>query len=265
VISSDGYVVTNDHVVDNARSIVITMLDGNRMGAELIGTDPSTDIAVLKIDRPGLRALAFSGRPLHVGQIAIAIGNPHGLQNTVTAGIVSALGRTLRAQNGRLIDNMVQTDASLNPGNSGGPLIDSHGEVIGVNTAIFPMAQGLCFAVGGSLAARTVGQLIMKGRVRRAYLGIAGQQVDLTERMIAANRLLTRKGVYVFEINPTPNVDTSELRIGDIIVGFGDRAISSVDDLHLALSEDRIGHDATMRVLRGGRIQPITVRAAELP
>jgi S1-C subfamily serine protease len=264
LISSDGYLVTNDHVVDKAERIVVTLMDGSTLPAELKGTDPSTDLAVLRIDQPGLRTLNFSSRPLNVGQIAIAIGNPHGLQNTVTAGIVSALGRTLRAQNGRLIDNVVQTDASLNPGNSGGPLIDSAGEVIGVNTAIFPTAQGLCFAVGGSLAQRTVGMLIMHGRIRRAYLGIAGQPVNLTERMVAANGLSKRKGVYVYEINKEPRVDTSQLRVGDIIVGFGDRAIGSVDDLHLALSEERIDRRSDLRVLRGGHVETVSVVPGEL-
>lgn len=264
LISSDGYLVTNDHVVDKAERITVTLVDGSTVPAELKGTDPSTDLAVLKIDRPGVRTLNFSARPLNVGQIAIAIGNPHGLQNTVTAGIVSALGRTLRAQNGRLIDNVVQTDASLNPGNSGGPLIDSTGEVIGVNTAIFPTAQGLCFAVGGSLAQRTVGMLIMHGRIRRAYLGIAGQQVNLTDRMVAANGLSKRKGVYVYEVNGEPGVDTTQLRTGDIIVGFADRAIGSVDDLHLALSEERIGQRCELRVLRGGHVEALVVVPGEL-
>lgn len=264
VISSDGFVVTNDHVVDGARSIKVTMVDGTVCPAELKGTDPSTDLAVLKIDRPGLRTLSFSSQPLQVGQIAIAIGNPHGLQNTVTAGIVSALGRTLRAQNGRLIDDIIQTDASLNPGNSGGPLINSAGEVIGVNTAIFPTAQGLCFAVGGKLAVRTAGLLIIHGRVRRAYLGIGGQQVKLTERMIAANRLLTNKGVYVFEISPSNGVDTSQLHVGDIVVDFDGRAISSVDDLHLALNEGSIGRRVEAKVLRGGRAESLTLVPGEL-
>ncbi|HEX2617722.1 MAG TPA: trypsin-like peptidase domain-containing protein [Flavobacteriales bacterium] len=264
VISSDGFVVTNDHVVSGARNVRVTQLDGTVLPAELQGTDPSTDLAVLKIDRPGLKALSFSPKPLQVGQIAIAIGNPHGLQHTVTAGIVSALGRTLRAQNGRLIDDVVQTDASLNPGNSGGPLIGSHGEVIGVNTAIFTSAQGLCFAVAGTLAVRTVADLILKGRVRRAFLGIGGQPVKLTERMKAANRLTRGQGVYVFEVHPTNGLDNAALRVGDIIVGFNARAVGSVDDLHLSLTEEQIGKAVTLRVLRGGQAVDIEVRPGEL-
>lgn len=264
LISSDGYLVTNDHVVDKAERITVTLLDGSTVPAELKGTDPSTDLAVLKIDRPGLRTLNFSERPLNVGQIAIAIGNPHGLQHTVTAGIVSATGRTLRAQNGRLIDDVVQTDASLNPGNSGGPLIDSAGRVIGVNTAIFPSAQGLCFAVAGPLAERTAGQLIMHGRIRRAYLGIAGQPVKLTDRIMAANKLSARTGVYVFEINPAHGVNVSRLRVGDILIGFDGRPVATVDDLHLLLGADRIGRSVEVKVLRDGGTTTISITPGEL-
>lgn len=264
VISSDGFVVTNDHVVSGARSIKVALLDGRTTDAELRGTDPSTDIAILQIDAPGLKALRFSATPPHVGQIAIAIGDPHGLQHSVTAGIVSATGRTLRAGNGRLIDEVVQTDASLNPGNSGGPLLDSRGLVVGVNTAIFPTAQGLCFAVAGALAERTAGQLIMHGRIRRAYLGIAGQAVKLTERIRAANRLHAKTGVYVFEINMTSGVDVAQLRIGDIIIGYNSEQIGSVDDLHRALNEDRIGKPAELKVLRGGHTMSIVVVPGEL-
>lgn len=264
VISSDGYVVTNDHVVSGAATIRVTLLDGRTLPAEVKGTDASTDIAVLKIDVPGLRALSFGAPPLQVGQIAIAIGNPHGLQHTVTAGIVSATGRTLRAQNGRLIDDVVQTDASLNPGNSGGPLIDSQGHVIGVNTAIFPTAQGLCFAVAAPLAARTAGQLIMHGRIRRAYLGIAGQPVKLTERILAAHKLTDGTGVYVFEINPAAGVDNRALRVGDIIIGFDDQPVATVDQLHRTLDAARIGRPVELKVLRAGRAEVITVTPGEL-
>src|SRR5882672_7064456 len=201
VISSDGFIVTNNHVIENAHDIKVSLADGRTVNAELKGTDPSTDIAVLKIYETGLKALSFANsEALQPGQIAIAIGNPLGLQHTVTAGVVSALGRTLRASNGRLIDDIIQTDASLNPGNSGGPLVNSMGQVIGVNTATIASAQGLCFAVSSNLAAYVAGKLIMDGRVKRAYLGIAGQMVNLSERMIAANKLEKKTGVYVFEI-----------------------------------------------------------------
>ena len=203
IISTDGFVVTNNHVIENARDIRVSLADGRTVAAELKGADPSTDIAVLKIDETGLKALSFAdSENLQPGQIAIAIGNPLGLQHTVTAGVVSALGRTLRANNGRLIDDIIQTDASLNPGNSGGPLVNSLGQVIGVNTATILSAQGLCFAVSSNLAAFVAGKLIMEGRVKRAYLGIAGQLVNLTGRMIAANRLEKQTGVYIYEVVP---------------------------------------------------------------
>src|SRR6186713_932535 len=198
IISTDGFIVTNNHVIENAREIKVGLADGRTVNAELKGTDPSTDIAVLKIYETGLKALSFAdSEALKPGQIAIAIGNPLGLQHTVTAGVVSALGRTLRANNGRLIDDIIQTDASLNPGNSGGPLVNSLGQVIGVNTATILSAQGLCFAVSSNLASFVAGKIIMEGKVRRAYIGIAGQVVNLSERMIAANKLQKRTGVYV--------------------------------------------------------------------
>ena len=201
IISSDGFVVTNHHVIENATDIKVAFTDGRIVNAELRGADPSTDIAVLKLYESGLKALSFTDSDaLQAGQIAIAIGNPLGLQHTVTAGVVRALGRTLRAGNGRLIDDVIQTDAALNPGNSGGPLVNSAGQVIGVNTATITSAQGLCFAVSSNIAAYVAGRLIIEGRVKRAQLGIAGQLVNLTERMVAANRLVTKTGVYVSEI-----------------------------------------------------------------
>lgn len=254
IISSDGYAVTNNHVIESANDIRVSFADGRKIKAELRGTDPSTDIAVIKFDENGLRALAFAdSSKLEVGQIAIAIGNPMGLQHTVTTGVVSALGRTLRANNGRLIDDVIQTDAALNPGNSGGPLVNSQGLVIGVNTAVIAAAQGLCFAVSSNLAANIAGQLILHGKVKRAQLGIAGQQVNLTPRMIAANRLEARTGVYVFEIVADGAAGNSELSIGDIIVEFDGKAISSVDDLHQLLTEKSIGHSVSLAVLREGR------------
>ena len=265
LISSDGYLVTNNHVIENAREIKVALADGRTIGAELKGTDPSTDIAVLKIYETGLKPLHFADSELlRPGQIAIAIGNPLGLQHTVTAGVVSALGRTLRAENGRLIDDVIQTDASLNPGNSGGPLVNSLGQVIGVNTATILSAQGLCFAVSSNLAAFVAGKLIMEGRVKRAYLGIAGQLVNLTDRMVAANKLEKRTGVYVYEIVPDQPVYNQELRTGDIIVGYDERPVGSVDELHKQLNEESIGRRARLDVLRGGRKTTINVIPAEM-
>ena len=265
VISSDGFVVTNNNDIENAREIKVALADGRTVSAELKGADPSTDIAVLKIDVMGLKSLSFAdSESLQPGQIAIAIGNPLGLQHTVTAGVVSALGRTLRASNGRLIDDIIQTDASLNPGNSGGPLVNSLGQVIGVNTATIASAQGLCFAVSSNLAAFVAGKLIMEGRVKRAYLGIAGQLVNLTGRMIAANRLEKSTGVYVFEVVPDQPVDNNQIRTGDIIVSFNGKPVATVDELHKQLHADVINRPVKMEVLRNGRKQSLEVRPGEM-
>ncbi|HXD79535.1 MAG TPA: trypsin-like peptidase domain-containing protein [Puia sp.] len=253
IISTDGFVVTNNHVIEQAEEIKISLADGRVVHAELKGADPSTDIAVLKIDVTGLRSLGFANSEmLRPGQIAIAIGNPLGLQHTVTAGVVSALGRTLRANNGRLIDDIIQTDAALNPGNSGGPLVNSLGQVIGVNTATIASAQGLCFAVSSNLAAFVAGKLIMEGRVKRAWLGIAGQVVSLTARMVAANRLERNTGVYVYEVVADHPVSNHPISVGDIIISFNGRAVGTVDELHRLLEARVIGQQVELEVLRGG-------------
>ena len=265
IISSDGYILTNNHVIENAVDIKVNFSDGRIESAELKGADPSTDVAVIKIYEPGHKALSFADSDeLKVGQIAIAIGNPLGLQHSVTAGVVSALGRTLRANNGRLIDDVIQTDAALNPGNSGGPLVNSSGLVIGMNTAMIPSAQGLCFAVSSNLTAYVAGKLIMDGKVKRAQLGIAGQLVNLTERMIGANKLLAKTGVYVFEIVPDSPAHNNQIRIGDIIVEFNNKSVSSVDDLHKMLNEKVIGTTCEVGVLRGGRKTIISVLPGEM-
>lgn len=253
VISSDGYIVTNHHVIEDAVKIEVLFSDGRQLRADLKGADPSTDIAVLKIYDSNLKALSFADSDrLQAGQIAVAIGNPLGLQYSVTAGVVSALGRTLRAKNGRLIDDVIQTDAALNPGNSGGPLVDSSGHVIGVNTATIASAQGLCFAVSSNLSSFIAGKIIMEGKVNRAYLGIAGQLVNLTERMVAVNKLQHKTGVYIFEKIADVNVYNNELRTGDIMVEFDSKPVGSVDDLHKLLKEDMIGVRKQIGVLRGG-------------
>lgn len=265
IISTDGFIVTNNHVIENAAQVSVALSDGRIIHAELKGTDPSTDIAVLKIDAEGLKAMHFTNSDaLQAGQIAIAIGNPLGLQHTVTAGVVSALGRTLRANNGRLIDDVIQTDAALNPGNSGVPLVNSVGQVIGVNTATIASAQGLCFAVSSNLAAHVVGKLIMDGRVKRAYIGIAGQLVNLTGRMIGANKLDKKTGVYVYEIVPDQPVYNNELKVGDIVVEFNSVTVGSVDDLHKLLNETVIGKTVTIGVLRNGRKTIVKVIPGEM-
>lgn len=265
VISSDGYIITNNHVIENSSSIRVSFADGEELSASLTGADPSTDIAVIKVFGGDLKVLLFADSDLiEPGQIAIAIGNPMGLQHTVTAGVVSAVGRTLRATNGRLIDDIIQTDAALNPGNSGGPLVNSEGKVMGVNTAVISAAQGLCFAVSANLAAYAGGQLIMHGRVRRALLGIAAQPVSLTQRIIAANHLTTKTGVYVFEITSSSGIINNQLEVGDIIVEFEGRPVATVDNLHKYLNEDAIGKSVTLGILRGGRKQIISAIPGEL-
>jgi S1-C subfamily serine protease len=265
VISSDGFMVTNHHVIENATSIKASFADGLDLVASLVGTDPSTDIAVLKVYKEELKPLHFANSDLlEPGQIAIAIGNPMGLQQTVTAGVVSATGRTLRANNGRLIDDIIQTDAALNPGNSGGPLVNSEGRVIGVNTAVIPSAQGLCFAVSSNLATYIAGHLIMYGKVKRAHLGVAAQMVNLTPRMIGANHLKTKTGVYIFDIMADANPDNRQFRVGDIIVEFDGKPVATVDNLHKYLGEDVVGKKIVVSVLREGHKQTITAVPAEM-
>jgi S1-C subfamily serine protease len=265
VISSDGFIVTNNHVVEDSPSITVTFIEGTELNAAIIGTDPSTDLAVIKVYGGELRPLQFANSTLlEPGQIAIAIGNPLGLQHTVTTGVVSATGRSLRANNGRLIDDIIQTDAALNPGNSGGPLLNSEGLVIGVNTAVISAAQGLCFAVSSNLAAYIAGKLILTGKVRRAQLGIAAHPVTLTQRMIEVNQLKTKSGVYVYEINRRSETDNHDLKEGDIIVEFNGRPVGTVDNLHKYLDESVIGMEVVIGILRGGHKNKISVIPGEL-
>lgn len=265
VISSDGYIVTNNHVVENAISVKTAFADGSELKADLIGTDVSTDIAILKVYNIDLRPLQFADSDLlEPGQIAIAIGNPMGLHHSVTAGVVSATGRSLRANNGRLIDDVIQTDAALNPGNSGGPLMNSEGKVIGVNTAVIASAQGLCFAVSSNLAGYVSGSLIMNGKVKRAHLGLAAQSVKLSNRMIGANQLKTKTGIYIFDILADMNVHNNSLKIGDIIIEFEGKQVATVDNLHKYLNEGAIGKSTTISILREGRKQNVTVIPGEL-
>ncbi len=265
IISTDGYIVTNNHVVSNSEQILVTLSDGREMEAKLIGQDPPTDIAVIKIYTDNLHVTTFGNSDeLQAGQIAIAIGNPLGFQCTVTAGVVSALGRTLRSESGRLIDDVIQTDAALNPGNSGGPLVDSNGKVIGVNTAVIVGAQGLCFAVSSSIAQFVTGKLIMEGKVRRGFIGIAGQSVRLSQRIKSYNGIQNASGIYVAEINYHKSLENSKIVVGDIIVAFDGKTVSSVDDLHKLLDESTIGKRSELSVLRKGRKQLINITPVEL-
>jgi len=265
VISSDGYVVTNHHVIENAIEILVTTQEGIENKAELIGHDAATDLAVLKIFNGNFHPVSFADSDkLQAGQLAIAIGNPFGFQQTVTAGVVSALGRTLRTQTGRLIDDVIQTDAALNPGNSGGPLMDSSGRVIGVNTAVIRMAQGLCFAVSSNLAQYITNKIITEGKIKRAYLGIVIQTINLTAKMMLDHKLEKPTGVYVTEIVSNGKPYNSELFAGDIILGLNGKPVGSIDDLHKLLDTSTIGQRLQMMVLRGGISKMITVIPAEI-
>ena len=265
IISTDGYVITNNHVVAGAATIEVMLPTGEELDATLIGRDPATDIAVLKIYADGLKAIRFAdSKQLQVGQIAIAIGNPYGFQYSLTAGVVSALGRTLRSESGRLIDDVIQTDAALNPGNSGGPLVNANGDVIGVNTAVILPAQGLCFAVSSNLAALVAGKLIIDGRVRRGYLGIAGQLINLTERIKQYNQLTAKTGVMVASVEPDGVANNADLQTGDIIVGFGGQPVATVDDLHRLLTDATIGRTTQITVLRDGRQRGVMVTPGEM-
>lgn len=265
IISSDGYIVTNSHVVTNTDRIEVALQDGRQFVAALIGDDPATDIAVVQINAENLSTIGFGNSDnLQVGQLAIAIGNPYGFQYSVTAGVVSALGRTLRSEGGRLIDNVIQTDAALNPGNSGGPLVNSQGKVIGVNTAVILPAQGICFAVGSNLAEYVVSKLIMQGKVRRGFIGIAGQTLRFNQRLINRLQLKVNSGILVQSIEPDGPSYNSELRKGDVIIGFEDGRISSIDDLHRFLDEHSIGKKVTLTVLRTGDQMQVNVIPVEL-
>lgn len=265
IISSDGYIVTNNHVISNTDDILVAMPDGNEHKGKVVGADPATDLAVIKIYADSYKSVVFGNSDrLQVGQIAIAVGNPYGFQYSVTAGVVSALGRTLRSESGRLIDDVIQTDAALNPGNSGGPLVNAASEVIGVNTAVILPAQGLCFAVSSNLTQFITGKLILDGRVRRAYIGMAGHLVKLTTRMIQYNKLEKPSGVYVVEVDHNKGIQNSELFPGDIIVRFNESSIGSIDDMHRLLDEKIIGTKVLLTVLRNGKSELITVSPAEL-
>ena len=265
IISTDGFLVTNSHVVHGASKIEVNLPDGRQFTAKLIGEDPATDIAVLQIDGENLKTLTFGNSDqLQVGQLAVAIGNPYGFQYSVTAGVVSALGRSLRSESGRLIDDVIQTDAALNPGNSGGPLVNSHGKIIGVNTAVILPAQGLCFAVASNLVQFVVGKLIIEGKVRRAYIGIAGQMVRLNPGLIKRHQLKVKAGILIQSIEADGPSYNAELRQGDLIIGFNDLPVSSIDDLHKLLDESTIGKTIELLVLRNRRKQRVRAIPAEL-
>jgi S1-C subfamily serine protease len=251
LFSSDGYLFTNSHVVNGAEQIKLSFSDGREHEAQLIGEDPDSDLALLKTDATGLiTAKLGDSSSIRIGQLVVAIGNPYGYQHTVTSGVVSALGRTLRTQTGRLIDNVLQTDAALNPGNSGGPLIDTDGQVVGVNTATIRGAQGLCFAIGINTATSILPELIQEGRVRRAYLGLMTQTVDLHSRVIQFHHLKNRRGLFVVSVEAGSPAEKAGIQEGDFIVAFCDRDVESSDDLFRLLTKDKIGAFQYITVLR---------------
>ncbi|HKS22780.1 MAG TPA: trypsin-like peptidase domain-containing protein [Thermoanaerobaculia bacterium] len=260
LFTPDGFILTNSHVVTGASSIDVTLYDGTRCAASVVGNDPHTDLAVLRVSAPNQTPaqLGDSDR-IKPGQLVVAVGNPLGFQATVTAGVVSALGRTMRAQSGRLIDSVIQTDAALNPGNSGGPLVNARGEVIGVNTAVIRPAQGICFAIAINTAKFVASRLIRDGRVTRSYIGVAGQSAPLHRRVVRFYDLAAESGVLVLSVEPQSPAEAAGLQEADVIVAFGARAVATVDDLHRLLTEEEIGKPATLTVIRRTEKLTLTV------
>jgi S1-C subfamily serine protease len=252
VFTPDGYVMTNSHVVHGSRSIRVTFPSGDSVPADLVGDDPETDVAVVKAWERDLPAVTLGdSAALQVGQLVVAIGNPLGFQCTVTAGVVSALGRSLRSRTGRLIDEVVQTDAALNPGNSGGPLVTSAGQVVGMNTAMIPAAQGICFAIGINTAKFVAGRLLRDGHITRSFIGVAGQTVPLVRKLVRHHALATEGGVLVVSVEGNSPAARSGIREGDIIVEFAGEPVRGLDDLHRRLTDERVGAKTHLAVLRG--------------
>ena len=264
IFTPDGLILTNSHVVHGATRIDVSLAEGRRFPASVIGDDPATDLAVIRVDAPNLVAAQLGdSQKLRVGQLAIAIGNPYGFQYTVTAGVVSALGRSLRSYSGRLIDDVIQTDASLNPGNSGGPLVTSDGQVVGVNTAMIQMAQGLCFAIGINTAKFVASRLLRDGRIRRSYIGVEAQTVPLHRRVIRFYDLPQETGVVVMSLGTGSPAEKAGLRDGDVIVALDGKPVAGVDDLHRLLTDVRVGMSSGLTVLRHTQKLELQVIPAE--
>jgi S1-C subfamily serine protease len=251
IFTPDGFILTNSHVIHQANEIYVTLSDGRDFQGDLVGDDPETDLAVIRINGPKFTAAPLGdSQKIRVGQLVIAIGNPYGFQCTVTSGVVSALGRSLRSMSGRLIDNVIQTDAALNPGNSGGPLINSRGEVIGVNTAVILPAQGICFAIAINTAKFVAGKLIQEGKIRRSYIGLGGQNVPLHRRFVRFFHLPVESGVLVVSMEDQSPAKRAGLSEGDIIIGFDGNPVAGIDDLHRNLTGDWVGVHVKLTVLR---------------
>ncbi|MGA3196551.1 MAG: trypsin-like peptidase domain-containing protein [Terriglobales bacterium] len=251
VFTPDGLILTNSHVVHNSTRMEVTLSDGNRVPAHTVGDDPATDLAVIRIDASHLQAVQLGdSQQLRPGQVAIAIGNPYGFQSTVTTGVISALGRSLRSNSGRLIEDVIQTDAALNPGNSGGPLVDSRGHVIGVNTATISSAQGICFAIGINTAKFVASRLLRDGRIRRNFIGVSAQTVPIHRRVVRFYNLAKETGVVVVGIEPNSPARVAGLREGDVIVALDGKPIAGVDDLHRLLTDAQVGVRCALTIIR---------------
>ena len=265
VFAPDGLILTNSHVVAKATRIGVTLPDGRDLVADLVGDDPHTDLAVLRVSAADLTTAPFGdSSALRPGQLVIAIGNPFGFQHTVTAGVVSALGRSLRARTVRLMENLIQTDAALNPGNSGGPLVTSAAQVVGVNTAVILGGQGIAFAVPINTARYVVSCLLRDGRVRRSHLGVAGQDVPIPRLLVRAHQLAHDRGVAITAVSDGTPAAAAQLRPGDLIVEFAGQPVRGVDDLHRLLSEDRIGQLLPLKIIRRGELRRVLVTPREI-
>jgi S1-C subfamily serine protease len=266
LFTPDGLILTNAHVVAASSRVTVSMTDGHTFDADVVGRDPHTDLAVLRVSASGALPWARLGdsRAARVGQVAIAIGNPYGFQHTVTSGVISALGRSLRTQSGRLMDDVIQTDAALNPGNSGGPLVTTAGEVIGINTATIRPAQGLCFAIASNTARIVASRLLRDGRIRRGYLGIGGQTVPIPRGVARANQLAITSGVFVTSVERGSPAEAAGVMDGDVIVAFGGAPVTGVDELHALLTGDRIATRVAIVVLRAAARREIAITPVEL-
>jgi S1-C subfamily serine protease len=261
IVAPDGLILTNSHVVGAATSVRVTAADGRNLTAQVVGDDPDTDLALVRVNEPETLPAATLGdsRGLRRGQLVIAIGNPLGFESTVTAGVVSALGRSLRASTGRLVDDLIQTDAALNPGNSGGPLVSSHGEVVGINTAIIMGAQGICFAIGSNTAKFVLGELVRHGRVRRASIGIAAAQTRVPRRLRHEAGIMQDSAVVIAGVEPKSPADHAGLTAGDMLIAVDGQPVTGADDLIRILTGELIGRTVEITLIRGGRRRTLSL------
>ncbi len=269
IFTPDGFLLTNSHVVESGGALKVMLADGRAMRGDVVGQDADTDLAVVRITDESGAPLPWArlgdSRAVRVGQIAIAIGNPYGFHHSVTAGVVSALGRSLRARSGRLMDDIIQTDASLNPGNSGGPLVTTSGQVIGINTAMILPAQGLCFAIASNTARFVAAGLMRDGRIRRSYVGMGGQNVPIPRAIARANQLAVTSGIFVVSIEPNSPAAAADVRDGDVVIAFAGQAVTGIDELLRQLTDVHIGVPTTVTILRAGQRRQLTIVPGERP